>query len=56
MLIEIGTDGNMLDEAKYSAELLSNALINLLKLSELLVMSNSFCYYVIKKERVDVNG
>lgn len=30
MLIEIGTDGNTLDEAKYSAELLSNALINLL--------------------------
>ena len=30
MLIEIGTDGNSLDEAKYSAELLSNALINLL--------------------------
>lgn len=29
MLIEIGTDGNTLDEAKYSAELLSNALINL---------------------------
>ena len=31
MLIEIGTDGNTLDEAKYSAELLSNALIELLK-------------------------
>ena len=30
LLIEIGTDGNTLDEAKYSAELLSNALINLL--------------------------
>lgn len=30
MLIEIGTDGNTLDEAKYSAELVSNALINLL--------------------------
>lgn len=30
MLIEIGTDGNTLEEAKYSAELLSNALINLL--------------------------
>ncbi len=30
MLIEIGTDGNTLDEAKYSAELLSNSLINLL--------------------------
>ena len=30
MLIEIGTDGNTLDEAKYSAELLSKALINLL--------------------------
>ncbi len=30
MLIEIGTDGNTLDEAKYSAELLSNALIELL--------------------------
>lgn len=30
MLIEIGTDGNSLEEAKYSAELLSNALINLL--------------------------
>lgn len=30
MLIEIGTDGNTLDEAKYSAELLSNALISLL--------------------------
>lgn len=29
MLIEIGTDGNTLDEAKYSAELLSNALISL---------------------------
>ncbi|MBR5472670.1 MAG: stage II sporulation protein P [Clostridia bacterium] len=29
MLIEIGTDGNTFDEAKYSAELLSNALINL---------------------------
>ena len=29
MLIEIGTDGNTLDEAKYSAELLSDALINL---------------------------
>ena len=29
MLIEIGTDGNTLEEAKYSAELLSNALINL---------------------------
>ncbi len=29
MLIEIGTDGNTLDEAKYSAELLSNALVNL---------------------------
>ena len=29
MLIEIGTDGNTLDEAKYSAELLSSALINL---------------------------
>ena len=30
MLIEIGTDGNTLDEAKYSAQLLSNALIALL--------------------------
>ena len=30
MLVEIGTDGNTLDEAKYSAELLSNALISLL--------------------------
>ncbi len=30
MLIEIGTDGNTLEEAKYSAELLSTALINLL--------------------------
>lgn len=30
MLIEIGTDGNTLSEAKYSAELLSNALISLL--------------------------
>ncbi len=30
MLIEIGTDGNTLDEAKYSAELLSNSLISLL--------------------------
>lgn len=30
MLIEIGTDGNTFDEAKYSAELLSNALISLL--------------------------
>ncbi len=29
MLIEIGTDGNTLEEAKYSAELLSNALISL---------------------------
>ncbi len=29
MLIEIGTDGNTLEEAKYSAELLSNSLINL---------------------------
>ncbi len=29
VLIEIGTDGNTLDEAKYSAELLSNALIAL---------------------------
>ncbi len=29
MLIEIGTDGNTIDEAKYSAELLSHALINL---------------------------
>ena len=29
LLIEIGTDGNTIDEAKYSAELLSNALINL---------------------------
>ncbi|MBQ8740943.1 MAG: stage II sporulation protein P [Clostridia bacterium] len=29
MLIEIGTDANTLDEAKYSAELLSNALISL---------------------------
>lgn len=29
ILIEIGTDGNTLDEAKYSAELLSNALISL---------------------------
>ncbi len=29
MLIEIGTDGNTLDEAMYSAELLSNALIDL---------------------------
>ena len=28
MLIEIGTDGNSLEEAKYSAELLSNALIS----------------------------
>ena len=30
MLIEIGTDGNTLEEAKYSASLLSNALISLL--------------------------
>lgn len=30
LLIEIGTDGNTLDEAKYSAELLSQALISLL--------------------------
>lgn len=30
MLIEIGTDGNTLSEAKYSAELLSDALISLL--------------------------
>ena len=30
MLIEIGTDGNTIEEAKYSAELLSNSLINLL--------------------------
>ncbi len=30
MLIEVGTDGNTLTEAKYSAELLSNALISLL--------------------------
>lgn len=30
MLIEIGTDGNTFDEAKYSAELLSNSLISLL--------------------------
>ncbi len=30
LLIEIGTDGNTLEEAKYSAELLSDALINLL--------------------------
>ena len=30
MLIEIGTDGNTFDEAKYSAELLSNSLITLL--------------------------
>ena len=30
LLVEIGTDGNTLDEAKYSAELLSNALISLL--------------------------
>lgn len=30
MLIEIGTDGNTFDEAKYSAELLSDALISLL--------------------------
>lgn len=29
MLIEIGTDGNTLEEAKYSAELLSNSLISL---------------------------
>ncbi len=29
VLIEIGTDGNTIDEAKYSAQLLSNALINL---------------------------
>ncbi len=29
VLIEIGTDGNTLDEAKYSAELLGNALIKL---------------------------
>lgn len=29
LLIEIGTDGNTLDEAKYSTELLSNALLNL---------------------------
>lgn len=29
MLIEIGTDGNTFNEAKYSAELLSNSLINL---------------------------
>ncbi len=31
MLIEIGTDANTLEEAKYSAELLSNALAALLK-------------------------
>ena len=30
MLIEIGTDGNTMEEAKYSAELLSNSLISLL--------------------------
>ncbi len=30
MLIEIGTDGNTLEEAKYSAELLSNSLVALL--------------------------
>lgn len=30
MLIEIGTDGNTLEEAKYSTELLANSLINLL--------------------------
>ena len=30
LLIEIGTDGNTLDEAKYSAQLLSNSLISLL--------------------------
>lgn len=30
MLIEIGTDGNTFDEAMYSAELLSDSLINLL--------------------------
>lgn len=30
LLIEIGTDGNTFDEAKYSAELLSDALISLL--------------------------
>ena len=29
VLIEIGTDGNTLDESKYSAELLANALISL---------------------------
>lgn len=29
VLIEIGTDGNTIDEAKYSAELLANALISL---------------------------
>ncbi len=29
MLIEIGTDGNTLDEAKYSCELLSNSIISL---------------------------
>ncbi len=31
MLIEMGTDGNSLEEVKYSAELLSNSLIALLK-------------------------
>ncbi len=30
LLIEIGTDGNTLEEAKYSAELVANSLINLL--------------------------
>ena len=30
MLVEIGTDGNTLEEAKYSAQLLSDALISLL--------------------------
>lgn len=30
MLIEIGTDGNTLEEAEYSAQLLSNALVSLL--------------------------
>lgn len=30
MLVEMGTDGNSLEEVKYSAELLSNALISLL--------------------------
>ncbi|MDO4607981.1 MAG: stage II sporulation protein P [Clostridia bacterium] len=29
VLIEIGTDGNSIDEVKYSAELLGNALVNL---------------------------